>query len=221
MAFRYNDRVRVNVVPSGTGDIPLGTTPIGYLSFDDGGFIDADTTIACIIVPATGEFEVCPITYNSGVPSITRGTPIESSNAGATVSFTAGTAGVVFVGLSATKVVHVDMTESEFMSSGVSPYRSIGVLTATGTVQGDAATITSRRTFITAGAADTGVILRAAANDPTGSFITVTNKTASDKIVYPDSGSNFDSDAANTGIVLSPGQTMNISRQGATQWYTH
>jgi len=221
VAFRYNDRVRVNCIPSGTGDISLGTIPTGYLSFADGGFSDGDTTIACIIVPVTGEFEVVQVTYNSAGPSLTRDpTPIESSNSGATVAFAGGNNGVVFVGLSASKVLHKDMTSAELLAAGIQGVPSIGTITATGTVQGDAATVITDKCYITAGGADTGVIVRSTTDDPIGTSKLISNKTASDKILYPDSGSSFDSEVADTGITLSPNQSIRIDREGATQWYT-
>jgi hypothetical protein len=220
MAFRYNDRVRVNCTPSGLGDISLGTVPTGYLSFANGGFSDGDTTVVGIVVAATGEFVICNATYNSAGPSITRGTIIESSDNGNNVSFAGGTAGVVFVGLSATKVIHEDLTAAELFALGLMPVPSTADVTATGTIQGDAFTITTNHAYITGGGANTGVILRIEASDPIGTEKVIVNKTASAKILYPGSGDQIESDGADIGTSLGVGTVIRLKRTGATQWRT-
>lgn len=219
MAFRYNDRVRVNVIPSGTGDISLGTVPTGYLSFADGGFSNGDTTVICCIVPATGEFIVCEATYNSAGPSITRGTIIESSNSGANVNFAGGTSGALFVGLSATRVLHKDMTSAELIAAGIRPAPTTQEITATGTVQGDAAVITGDDVYIIAGGANTGVVLRGTSDDPIGTIRTVVDKTGTIKKLWPDSGSQIDSIATDTALELAPYQSIRVKRKSATVWY--
>lgn len=220
MAFRYNDRVRVNVIPSGTGDISLGTVPTGYLSFADGGFSNGDTTVICCVVPVTGEFIVCEATYNSSGPTITRGTILESSNGGSNVNFTGGNDGVLFVGLSATKVLHVDMTAAELFALGISPTPTTQEITATGTVQGDAAAITGNDVFITAGSANTGVIVGDSTDDPVGTVHIIADKTGSSKKVYPDSGSAIDGIGTDTALEMAPYQSVRLKRTAAAQWRT-
>ncbi len=222
MAFVYKDRVRVACVPSGLGDVIVGAAPVGYLTFATAGFVDADTTIICIIDPTAGEFLVCHATYNAATPSVTRGTVIINHlGTTANVNFTGGNAGVIFVGLDADQVIHKQLTAAQLFTAGVQPVPSSGTLTATGTVQGDAATIVSRRTFITSGGANTGVVLRTAASDPVNTEVLVFNKTASAKILYPDSGANFDNAAADVGISLGANTGTWMKRTGALQWYTY
>lgn len=222
MAYFQEDRIRMNCTPSGLGDIALSTTPLGYLSFSDAGAADGDTCTVCTIVPVTGEFIVYEATYNSAGPSLTRGTILRNHlGTTANVNFTGGNAGVTFCGMAAANAIHAHMTAAQFFAAGVLPVPTSGTITATGTVQGDAATITARRTYITAGGANTGVKLRSTTDDPVGTEGLIVNKTATDKILYPDSGSDFDGGTVDVGITLAPGQGMWYDRTGATRWYVY
>lgn len=222
MAYFQADRIRMNCTPSGLGDIVLSTTPLGYLSMDDAGAQDGDTCTLCTVVPVTGEFIVYEATYNAAGTSITRGTILRNHlGTTANVDFTGGSAGVTFCGLSAENALHDHMTAAQFFAAGVVPVPTGATITATGTDQAGAATITTRRTYINSGGANTGVKLRSTTDDPIGTEGLVVNKTATDKIFYPDSGSNFDALSADVGITLSPGQGMWYDRTGATQWYVY
>jgi len=113
MAFHIYDRVKVQVTPSGTGDVTLGSALLGFRTFATAGFSDGDTTVVTIAVPTTGEWETCQATYNSSGPSVTRGTVLSSSNSNTRVTFAGGTTGVVYVGLSAEKAITKDSTQAE------------------------------------------------------------------------------------------------------------
>ena len=110
-------------------------------------------------------------------------------------------------------------TRAQIVQAGV--YSVNDAVSAAGTVQGDATTITNQVNTITTCAAGAGVILRVAANDPIGSLRRFLNITANNCQLYPDSGSSIYNGAAlsaNTATQIFPNTPMNIIRTGATQW---
>lgn len=89
MALALYDRVRETSTIVGTGTATLlGAVP-GYQSFSAVG--NANTTYYCIYNTGTNEWEVGIGTYTSSGTTLSRTTVLASSNAGALVSFTAGT----------------------------------------------------------------------------------------------------------------------------------
>ena len=89
MALVLNDRVRETTTIVGTGNATLLGAPAGYQSFSTIG--NANTTYYCISDQAGANWEVGIGTYVSATPALARTTVLASSNAGALVSFTAGT----------------------------------------------------------------------------------------------------------------------------------
>lgn len=221
MTFRYHDRIRVNCVPSGLGDINLTTVPLGYIDPSTAGWSDGDTSVFGIVVPVTGEFLICNVTYNAGVPSISRG-GIITNHLGTTanVDFIGGSAGVMYCGLSSDKAIHKDMTYAEFLAAGITPLASIQEITATGTTQGTAAQITGRKVFITSGAATTSIKLPTLANAAINDAIQIVDKTGVSHRLFPDSSSAIDSLAANHYFDMAPYQSLWMIRQGSALWYS-
>jgi hypothetical protein len=93
MTFKYRERVRETSVTTGAGDLSLaGTVDSSYSTFASV-MSDGDTTDARIILGSA--WESCPVTFNASAGTLTRGTPYESTNSGAAVSFGAGTKDII------------------------------------------------------------------------------------------------------------------------------
>lgn len=96
MAFVIADRVKETSTSTGTGDFALAGAMTGYIRFSGiSGIAVGDTSFYCIqgvdgAGAPTGEWEVGLGTY-SAANTLTRTTVLASSNAGAAVSFSAGT----------------------------------------------------------------------------------------------------------------------------------
>jgi hypothetical protein len=88
MALVLKDRVRESSTSTGTGVMALGGAPAGYQRFSSVMTI-GDTCWYAIILPGSA-WETGVGTYNN-VNQLARTTVLESSNAGAAVSFAAGT----------------------------------------------------------------------------------------------------------------------------------
>jgi hypothetical protein len=105
MALALNDRVQETTNTTGTGTVTLiGAVP-GYQSFAVIG--NGNTTYYCIAGQGTTEWEVGIGTYTSSGTTLARTTILASSNAGAVVSFSAGTK-LVFVTYPSEKSVNLD-----------------------------------------------------------------------------------------------------------------
>lgn len=89
MAFPvYKDRVKDTTTTTGTGTVTLaGSPPTGFRAFS--AFTNGDKLHYCIA--GGSEWEVGLGTYSSTGPTLSRDTVLASSNAGAAVSFSAGT----------------------------------------------------------------------------------------------------------------------------------
>src|ERR1700731_804572 len=87
MAFVLRDRVRESSTTTGTGAIALAGAAGGYQPFSAVMSI-GDTTYYAIVMPGSA-WETGIATY-SAANTLTRTTVLESSNAGAAVSFPAG-----------------------------------------------------------------------------------------------------------------------------------
>ena len=89
MAFVLADRVKDTTTTTGTGTVTLsGSAPTGYQTFG-AGVGNANSTNYTIVGGA--EWEVGVGTYTAAGTSLSRTTVLASSNAGALVSFAAGT----------------------------------------------------------------------------------------------------------------------------------
>lgn len=90
MAFILADRVKDSTTTTGTGTITLsGSAPTGFQNFSAVG--NANTTYYCIAGQSTAEWEIGIGTYTAAGTTLSRTTVLASSNAGALVSFSAGT----------------------------------------------------------------------------------------------------------------------------------
>lgn len=91
MALVLADRVRDTTTTTGTGTVTLsGTAPVGYQTFS-AGVGAGNSTYYTIAGQGTAEWEVGIGTYSSTGQTLSRDTVLASSNAGALVSFSAGT----------------------------------------------------------------------------------------------------------------------------------
>jgi len=89
MAFRSNDRVKETSTTTGTGNLTLAGAVSGFQAFSV--FANNDTFFYAVVHQTAAEWEVGIGTYVSATPALARTTVLESSNADALVSFSAGT----------------------------------------------------------------------------------------------------------------------------------
>jgi hypothetical protein len=96
----FADRVWETTTSTGTSTITTsGTSPTGYRTFAAGLGAVTQQVSYCISDPATGAWEVGKGSFN-GATTLTRDLVRSSSNAGALVSFAAGTKDVMLVATS-------------------------------------------------------------------------------------------------------------------------
>lgn len=88
MALVLKDRVKVTTTTTGTGAVTLGAAYPGYQDFTVIG--DGNTTYYAIVDTSAGSWEVGVGVYASAGSTLTRSAVLDSSNAGALVSFGAG-----------------------------------------------------------------------------------------------------------------------------------
>lgn len=113
MALVLADRVKETTTTTGTGAVTLlGASP-GFQSFSVVG--NANTTYYCISEQAGSAWEVGIGTYTSAGTVLSRDTVLSSSNAGALVTFGAGTKDV-FVTYPAEKSVNLDASDQLVVS---------------------------------------------------------------------------------------------------------
>jgi hypothetical protein len=91
------------------------------------------------------------------------------------------------------------------------------LIVAAGSVQGDATAITKTHAIVTTATADQGVQLTAAA---LGLTHEVTNETAVNVKVYPQTGENINDLASNIAIDLAPGATLKFVARDGTEFRT-
>jgi len=89
MAFRSNDRVKETSTTTGTGNMTLLGAVAQFQAFSV--FANNDTFFYAVVGQTGTEWEVGIGTYVSATPALARTTVLESSNADALVSFSAGT----------------------------------------------------------------------------------------------------------------------------------
>jgi hypothetical protein len=107
MAIVVKDRVKVVSTTTGTSDFALGSASLGFQNFSVIG--NGNETYYAAVDPITGDFEVGIGTFTAAGPTLTRTTILESSAAGAKVSFSAGSKDV-FVTYPAERAVYLDTT---------------------------------------------------------------------------------------------------------------
>jgi len=112
MSLVLNDRVRETTTIVGTGTATLLGAAAGYQSFSVIG--NANTCYYTISDQAGTNWEVGIGTYVSATPALARTTVLSSSNAGALVSFPAGTKDV-FVTYPSERSVHQDQTLTAYV----------------------------------------------------------------------------------------------------------
>lgn len=105
MALVLADRVKETTTTTGTGTVTLAGAATGFQSFAVVG--NGNTTYYCIAGQTGSEWEVGIGTYTSAGTTLSRTTVLASSNAGALVTFSAGTKDV-FCTYASTKSVYED-----------------------------------------------------------------------------------------------------------------
>jgi len=89
MSFVTGDRVKETSTTTGTGNLTLAGAVSGFQAFSI--FANNDTFFYAVVHQTLAEWEVGIGTYVSATPALARTTVLESSNADALVSFSAGT----------------------------------------------------------------------------------------------------------------------------------
>lgn len=128
MALVLRDRVKETTTTTGTGTVTLAGAVTGFQSFSVVG--NANTTYYCIAHQTANEWEVGIGTYTAAGTLLARTTVLESSNAGALVTFSAGTKDV-FVTYPAERAIYADGTVLQTTNSAVLPIASGGSGTTT------------------------------------------------------------------------------------------
>ena len=123
MALVLADRVRETTTTTGTGTVTLLGAFTGYQSFAAVG--NGNTTYYTIAHQTLSEWEVGIGTYTSAGTTLSRTTILSSSNAGAAVTFSAGTKDV-FVTQPSSRAVYADGTTLTATNSSVLPVASGG-----------------------------------------------------------------------------------------------
>lgn len=125
MAIVVKDRVKVTFTTTGTADFTLGSASLGFQDFSIIG--DGNETYYAAVDAITGDWEVGIGTYTTAGPTLTRTTILESSAAGAKVSFSAGSKDV-FVTYPAERSVYLDTAGSYPVQN---TFNTLNVTTAT------------------------------------------------------------------------------------------
>ena len=90
MAHVLDDRAKETTTTTGTGNVALAGAVAQYIAFSDF-MADGDTTLYAIVGQSGTEWETGVGTYETTGDELIRTTVLNSSNAGALVSFSAGT----------------------------------------------------------------------------------------------------------------------------------
>ncbi len=88
-------------------------------------------------------------------------------------------------------------------------------VSAAGTTQGTATTLTASISILTTCAAGAGVILPSC---QPGDEVEILNLGAGTGVVYPDSGSRINAIATNSGFNLPPNTSVKVRRWSSTRW---
>ena len=131
MAIVVKDRVRVTFTSTGTADFTLGSATLGFQDFSIIG--NGNETYYAAVDAITGDWEVGIGTYTTAGPTLTRTTILESSAAGAKVSFGSGSKDV-FVTYPAERAVYLDTAGSYPVQSTFNALTASSIALTTGTV---------------------------------------------------------------------------------------
>jgi len=118
MALKIADRVRETTTTEGTGAISLGGA-VGNFETFSANLSNSDTTYYAIVDSTNNTFEVGLGTYASSGNTLTRTTPISSSNSNSAVNFGAGTK-EVFITTPASKMAFLDASGNLISTGGSS-----------------------------------------------------------------------------------------------------
>lgn len=216
-----------------TGAGGIGSSSVvPVITYDDYGRLTTVTTAA--ITPAaigaltnastitaggpTGSSSVVPvITYNATgqLTSVTTAT-ITAASIGAAASNATLTLGSTTLTLGNTTSTVAGLTLTAPVLNN-SVQQVTGGISAAGSTQGTATSITADINVVTTTAASTGVVLPT----PTaGRSMTVINRGANALAVYPASGGTIDGLAANAAFTLPVNGSMTFSASTTTQWYS-
>lgn len=191
MALVLKDRVRETTSSTGTGAVALAGAYSGFQPFSVIG--NGNTTYYAISDPSTGAWEVGIGTYTSAGNTLSRDTVLSSSNAGALVSFAAGTKDVLLTQPSERAVYSVG---SNIVSDNGATVPNTLLANSSVTINGNSVslggstTVTANTTnALTLGSYLTGTSFNGSAAVTTAVDATSTN-TAS-KVVARDASGNF------------------------------
>ena len=147
MALVVKDRVKVTFTTTGTSDFTPGSASLGFQSFSVIG--NGNDTYYTAVDPITGDFEVGIGTYTTAGPTLTRTTILESSAAGAKVSFGSGSKDL-FVTYPAERSVYLDTAGAYPVQSTFNALTaaSIGLTTGTISTQPGAGTDIANKTYV-------------------------------------------------------------------------
>ena len=121
MAHRILDRVQEYTTSTGTGSLTLAGAVTKMVTFASQSVATSDTFWGLIEHTTAAEWEIALCTYTStGAGSITRATPLKSSNANAAVNFSSGTKTVSIVPPAAvlTLLGTLEMVNAPVISAG-------------------------------------------------------------------------------------------------------
>ena len=147
MAIVVKDRVKVTFTTTGTSDFTPGSATLGFQSFAIVG--DGNQTYYAAVDPITGDWEVGIGTYTTAGPTLTRTTVLESSAAGAKVTFGSGSKDL-FVTYPAERSVYLDTAGSYPVQSTFNALTasSIGLTTGTISTQPGSGTDIANKTYV-------------------------------------------------------------------------
>ena len=131
MAIVVKDRVKVTFTTTGTADFTLGGASLGFQDFAIIG--NGNETYYAAVDAITGDWEVGIGTYTTAGPTLTRTTILESSAAGAKVSFSSGSKDV-FVTYPAERAVYLDTAGSYPVQSTFNGLSAVLATLTAGTV---------------------------------------------------------------------------------------
>ena len=116
MALILGNRIKEATTTNGTGTVTLSGAAVGFQSFAAVG--NGNTTYYCIASQTLNEWEVGIGTYTLSGTTLSRGTVLSSSNAGALVNFSAGGKDV-FVTYPSEKSINLDASGNASAFNGV------------------------------------------------------------------------------------------------------